>query len=191
MRGRRRPPRTPRARAGQPKPASARLAAAAAAGEEAAAAEPEPARRPRGAPGARGDAGSGLQTGAKTGRERSRSRWRRGRRATRGTGDAEQPPGQLSRSGGACRAQQRAARSQAPAQPLHSTHCASAPAPPLLLLPLRPLHFYRLDSSTAPHGACAAPSLPGARGPVRPPSLRALARAVLDSSVSRSRARGD
>lgn len=90
MRGRRRPPRTPRARAGQPKPASARLAAAAAAGEEAAAAEPE----------------------AKTGRERSRSRWRRGRRATRGTGDAEQPPGQLSRSGGACRAQQRAARSQ-------------------------------------------------------------------------------
>lgn len=58
MRGRRRPPWIPRARAGRPKPASARLAAAAAAGEEAAAAEPGPARRPRGAPGARGAAGA-------------------------------------------------------------------------------------------------------------------------------------
>lgn len=132
-------------------------------------------RGARGGGGSAGAAGSGLQTGAKTGRERSRSRWRRGRRATRGTEDAGQPPGQLSPSGGACRARRRAARSQAPARPLHSTHCASAPAPPLLmLLPPRPLHFYGLDSSTAPHGACAAPSLASARGPVRPPSLPLL-----------------
>lgn len=57
----------------------------------------------------------------------------------------------------------------------HPLRSAPAPLVLLLLLPPRPLHFYRLDSSTAPHGACAAPSLPSARR--RAPALLPRSRA--------------
>ncbi|XP_060249231.1 laforin-like [Meriones unguiculatus] len=170
-----------------------------------------PARRPRGTRGggARGGARLQVPAGGGAAGRLGRGRWLgppdRGEDGPRAQqvavapgaqSRAWRPPGQLSPSGGASRAWRRAPRSQAPAQPLLGPRCARAPAlsppPLLLLLPPRPLHFYRLDSSTAPHGACAAPSLllssllSGARGPVRPPSLRARRPAP---SLSRSRAR--
>lgn len=93
-------------------------------------------------------------------------------------------------SSGAARAPGRsAALSQLLASPLSSARVRAQPAsaspPPSLLLPLplppppppRPLHFYRLDSSIASHGACAGP--PPLRARARPPALpRARARAL-------------
>lgn len=218
MRGRRRPPRTPRARAGQPKPASARLAAAAAAGEEAAAAEPEPARRPRGAPGARGAAGARRGAaagphGRRGGAARAGAAARPGPRARAsrpgqrraasaagrgGAGGAEPREGRGTRSsrrGSSARAAGHAARSSVQLGPRPRRSRCTAPTAPQLLR--RRCCCYRCGRSTSTdlilrqlHTAPARPppSLARAAPCARPPSAHSRAPSWILPFLDRVRA---